>query len=220
MLTRAPRCGVCGWRGKDDVCPQCGTVLLRGRALCRRCGKVFEGPIARCDACGGEVLHPATPAASEAVERLSHLPGVDEDTARKLQARGFRDPADLLQLALPERAVRMGVHRSLARKIVLGEIRPVRRVKKTVLCLTCGAPREPHVDSCPACGSPWERGASPEEARRTLAEVVGEVYDLMADRDFRGLPDEVREEILDAFESEGFPPVDGEYAEQFREWRG
>jgi len=44
------------------------------------------------------------------------------------------------------------------------------------------------------------------------------VYDLEGDPDFQGMPEELREEILDAFEEAGFT-IESEYAEQFREWR-
>ena len=219
MLTHVPRCRVCGWRGEDDVCPHCGTVLLKGLALCRRCGKVFDGPLAQCDACGGTVDVPPSPETSAAIERLLHLPGVDEATARRLATRGFHDPADVLRLALPERAVRMGVHRSLARHLALNELPEVTHVRKTVACATCGTVRDVRTPSCPACGATGERGPAPEEVMHRLEEVAGVVYDLAADADFRGMPTELREEILDAFEEAGFPTTETEYAAQFKEWR-
>src|SRR3990170_2339561 len=219
MLTLAPRCGVCGWRGEDDVCPRCGTVLLKGLALCRRCGKVFDGPFGRCDACGGAV-EPQRPAETpEAVERLARPPGIGARTARHLAARGFRDPADVLKLALPERAVRLGLHRTLARRLALGDLPIAPRVRTSVTCPTCGTAREPHTVECPACGSRGEREGDPHEVRRKLEQVAGIVYDLAGDADFQGMPTELREEILGAFEEAGLATVDSEYAEQFREWR-
>ena len=218
MLTLAPRCGVCGWRGEDDVCPRCGTVLLKGLALCRRCGKAFPGPLARCDACGGAVEPPRTPETPDAIDRIARLPGVDSATARRLVARGFTDPADVLKLALPERAVRLGIHRTLARRLALGELPMRRHVRKTVTCPTCGTPRNAAARECPACGDRGEREVAPDEIRRKLEEVAGVVYDLEGDPDFQGMPEELREEILDAFEEAGFT-IDSEYAEQFREWR-
>jgi len=220
MLVQARRCGVCGWRGEEDACPRCGTILLRGRALCRKCGKVFEGPLARCDACGGEVEPPPAPDVDEAAARLARLPGIDPVTARRLAARGFRDASDLLRLALPERAIRKGLHRAIARRMTLGELHPAAPVRKTVPCPTCGVPRDPKNARCRACGSPWERGSRPEDVQQRIEEVAGEVYDLAADPDFRGLPPEVREEILEAFEGAGLATsVESEYEDQFREWR-
>ena len=218
MLTLAPRCGVCGWRGEDDVCPRCGTVLLKGLAVCRRCGTTFEGPIARCSACGGTVEPPRVPESSGTIERLTHLPGVDTATAQKLAARGFKDPADLLKLALPERAVRLGVHNALARRLALGELAPAPQVRKAIVCPTCGAPREARRRECPACGARAEREVDGEEVRRSLEEVAGLVYDLAADPDFQGMPEELQEEILGAFEEAGLSE-ESEYAAQFREWK-
>jgi len=220
MLVQARRCGVCGWRGEEDTCPRCGTILLRGRALCRKCGKVFEGPLARCDACGGDVEPPPAPDVDEAAARLARLPGLDAATARRLAARGFRDASDLLRLALPERAIRKGLHRAIARRMTLEEMHPAAHVRKTVPCPTCGVPRDPKAGRCLACGSPWERGASPEDVQHRIEEVAGEVYDLAADPDFRGLPSEVKEEILEAFEGAGLTTsLESEYEDQFREWR-
>ncbi len=220
MLASAHRCRVCGWRGADDVCPKCGTVLLQGRALCRRCGKVFEGPIAICDECGGTISPPPEPEDDAAIERLTHLPGVSKATAAELHRRGFRDPSEVLRLALPDRAVRLGVHRTLARKVTLEELRPVRHFVKTVACPTCGAPRKPSDARCPACDSPWDREPNPEEMRKAIAEVAGEIHDLAADPDFRGLPEEMREEILEAVEGAGFPlETENEFAQQFQEWK-
>ncbi|MBI4415721.1 MAG: hypothetical protein HY557_01905 [Euryarchaeota archaeon] len=219
MLADAPPCAVCGWQGEDDVCPRCGTVLLRGRAFCRTCGKLFEGLLAQCDLCGGTVEVPRTPPLSEAVERLARLPGVDRETATRLYARGFADPAEVLKLALPERAVRLGVHRTLARHVALGALKPKPRIRKAVPCPVCGTPRAIR-EACPACGARGEREPKPEEIERTFEAVAGEVYDLVADPDFREMPQEMREDILGAFEDAGFAvSLEGEYAEQFREWR-
>jgi rubrerythrin len=220
MLAYANRCGVCGWRGEGESCQRCGTVLLRDLAFCPRCGKAFDGPIAWCDACGGAVTPPRTPEASEAIGRLARIPGVDEEAAKRLFARGFKDPADLFRLALPERAVRQGLHRVLARKIALGDLTPARRVRKSIACPRCGTSHEAYASHCPICGTRGEWEVRPDEVERNLAEVVGEVYDLMGDPDFGGMPEEMREEILDAFEGAGLATaVDNEYEVQFREWR-
>lgn len=220
MLAHANRCAVCGWRGEDEVCPRCGTVLLRGRAFCRQCGKIFEGILARCDACGGVVETPPAPHADDAIERLAQLPGVSRHVAQDLHARGFREPADVLKLALPERAVRLGLHRTLARKAAMGELRPVPRTHKAIACTRCGAERVASTGACPACGARAGREPQPEEIRATLEKVTGIVHDLTADPDFRGMPASMREEILEAFEGAGLSTsVDSEFSEQIREWK-
>lgn len=219
MLAEAQRCAVCGWRGEADVCERCGSVLAVGRAVCRRCGKLFEGPIARCDKCGGTVDAPPEPEKPEMIERLAHLPGVDAATARRLYARGFRDPADVLKLALPERAVRLGLHRTLARRLTLQELPAPPKVRKVRDCPVCGTPRPVAEDRCPACDAPWEREPDADDVRRRLEEVAGEVYDLASDPDFQGLPESLREEFLETFEDAGLSTsVDSEVQEQLKEW--
>lgn len=173
-----------------------------------------------CDACGGPVEPPPTPEANETIDRLARLPGVTPETARRLHARGFEDPADVLKLALPDDAVRKGLHRAIARNLALSELKPAPKVRKLRECPTCRTPREATADRCRACGSPWDRQPSPDELKRTLEEVAGEVYNLAADPDFQGLPSEMRKELLDTFEDLGLTTsMESEYEEQFREWR-
>lgn len=201
------------------MCPRCGTLLRRGRAFCGRCGKALDGPLARCDECGGASEKRAR-APAEIVERLVRIPGVDESVARQLHARGFSDPADVLKLALPDRAVRLGLHRTLARKVTMEELTPGRRVRKFVPCPVCGAARPSPSEPCPACGLRGEREPKPEDIQRTIAQVEGEVSNLTADPDFQGMPGDMRDEILEAFQGLGLATsFESEYSEQVREWQ-
>ena len=215
-------CEVCGWRGEDDVCPRCGTILHVGRALCRVCKREIRGPIARCTECGSaEPLLENAPA--ESIARLTQLPGIDDRAARWLYGRGYWDPADVLKLALPERAIRMGMHRTLARKMTLTQLTVAPRIRKEVPCPMCETPKASANAVCPACGARGEREPSPEEIQKQLAEVVGEVQDLAADPDFLEMPADLREEILDAFETVGaaipVPEAAQTFERQFSEWR-
>ena len=216
-------CEVCGWRGEDDVCPRCGTILHVGRARCRVCRKELPGPIARCAECGGaEPLLENAPA--ESIERLIQLPGIDDRMARWLYGRGYWDPADVLKLALPERAIRLGLHRTLARKITLNQLTVAPRIRKEVPCPVCETPKASANAVCAACGARGEREPTPEEIQRQLAEVVGEVQDLAADPDFLEMPTDLREEILDAFDADVAPAITvpqapQTYERQFSEWR-
>jgi len=110
------------------------------------------------------------------------------------------------------------MHRTLARRLTLESLPSAPHVRKTTLCATCGLPRE-GGGQCPACGSRGERDIPANELERTLGQVAGLVYDLSADPDFQGMPERLREEILDAFEEAGLAAAEGEYAEQFREWK-
>jgi RNA polymerase subunit RPABC4/transcription elongation factor Spt4 len=87
----AEKCPVCGLSTDEAVCSRCGTILLPDRAICPKCGKMFPGRIAVCDACGAGVSGDLDDAEEEAVKVFALVPGMDERTARRLWARGFRD---------------------------------------------------------------------------------------------------------------------------------
>lgn len=216
-------CEVCGLHWEGATCPRCGTVLQVGRARCAICQKELAGPIARCDQCGA-----ATPELEEvpedAIQRLTALPGIDDRTARRLFARGFSDPADLLGIALPEHAVRQGLHHTLARKLTLQALKVAPRIRKEVPCAICETPKPAANAICPACGVRGEREPTPEEIRAQIAQVIGEVRDLAADPDFLGMPAELRDEIMDAFSADVVPARNVQvessaYANQFEDWR-
>src|SRR2546426_8315625 len=115
---------VCNWRGDDDVCPRCGTVLRFGSAKCQTCGGEFVGPIAQCSSCGS-TPPPAEEAPDDTVQRLTLLPGIDDSTAQWLYGHGINDPADLVKIGLPENAIRHGLHRTLARRATIQDLHPV-----------------------------------------------------------------------------------------------
>lgn len=223
-MPRDALCEVCGLVcGDADVCPRCGTVLRIGRARCETCGEEFSGLVASCDRCGTLVPAPAD-APADSIRRLTLLPGIDDRTARWLYGHGYAEPADVLGLALPERAVRIGLHRTLARKLAIQGLRAAPRIRKEVPCPVCETPKPSANAICPACGARGEREPTPEEIQRQLATVVGEVHDLAADPDFLEMPTELRDEILDAFAGvvgPVSPPPLGStaYAPQLREWR-
>src|SRR5207253_3768256 len=113
-------CFVCGFESRTAVCPRCNTILRADQAVCRTCGKGFDGWVATCDACGGfTVGEPEGPSDRQAVGTLSSVPGISESRAKELVAKGFLDFSDVVRLALPENAVRLGVHRAIARKALL-----------------------------------------------------------------------------------------------------
>ena len=138
------RCFVCGFRSAKPVCPRCNTILRPEQAVCATCDKAFEGWIAACDACGAPMkLANATLADREAVRSLASIPGMSDERAKELAAKGFRDLADVVRLALPERAVRQGLHHTIARKVLLADLvpRPQRSVSGAG-CPMCGVARQ------------------------------------------------------------------------------
>src|SRR5438105_15959539 len=88
----ARRCFVCGFESRAAVCPQSNTILRVDQAVCRTCGKAFDGRVATCDSCGGfTVGEPETPSDREAVMTLSSVPAIYESTAKVHVAKGCHD---------------------------------------------------------------------------------------------------------------------------------
>ncbi|HLE55109.1 MAG TPA: hypothetical protein VI999_07720 [Thermoplasmata archaeon] len=218
----ARRCGVCGFESNAAVCPRCNTILLRGQAICRKCGKMFPGWIALCDACGADMgPEPKGPADEESVRLLASVPGITETRAKELVARGFRDFSDVVRLALPESAVKKGLHHAIARKAMLSGLE-MKRAPKTGArrCPMCGAAWLAGADRCAACGSTRAPELDAGAIDRKLVQVTGEIVDLAQDEDFQEMPPAIREEILQAFGGmNGDDLLREEYRRQIDAWR-
>jgi len=218
----ARRCGVCGFESDSAVCPRCNTILLRGQAICPKCGKLFPGVIAACDACGAS-LGPAEakPSDEEAVRLLASVPGISDARARALVARGFHDFSDIVRLALPESAVRKGLHHAIARRALLADLVPkVPAVARGDRCPVCGSPWPEDSDRCTTCGSAASTELPVQAVEQKLEQVTGEIVGLSQDEDFREMPEDIRRELLDAFG--GLDPealVRDEYRRQVEAWR-
>ena len=218
----ARRCFVCGFRSRDAICPRCNTILRADRAVCRRCGRSFDGWIATCEACGGSTIGDRErPQDREAVKALASVPGISDDGARELVARGFRDFSDVVRLALPERAVRLGLHHTIARKVLLLDMaaRPERLISGA-RCPMCGAAWPASATRCEACGSRFDLDLDAGVIEQKLEEITGEIVDLATDEDFQGMPEDIRTEFLHAFG--GLSPEDllrEECEHQVEAWR-
>jgi len=217
------KCPVCGFASDAAVCPRCATILLPGQAICPKCGKMFSSRIAVCDACGAGVSKDLDDAEEEAVKAFALVPGMDQRTARRLTERGFRDFADVIKLALPESAVRRGLHHTISRKILLQSVAPAapKRQDRT-RCLACRAVVPESETTCPACGAALGPEAEQAYMEKTLAGVRGSLEVLSEDPDFQSMPEAVRREILSAMEGmlEGPEATeDDEYTRQIEAWR-
>src|SRR2546427_2495463 len=194
------RCFVCGFRSAKPVCPRCNTILRPDHAVCATCGKAFEGWIAACDACGAPMkpAH-ATSEEGEAFRSLASVPGMPEERARALAAKGFRDFADVVRLALPESAVRQGLHHTIARKVLLADLvpRPPRAVSGA-RCPGCSAAWLAGATRCATGGSTFDLGLEPAAIEQRLHEITGDLVNLAEDEDFQGMPEDGRDEILQA----------------------
>ncbi len=204
------------------MCPRCNTILLRGQAICSRCGKLFPGWIAECDACGAPMTpEPARPSDAESVRLLASVPGISEARARQLVARGFHDFSDIVRLALPESAVRKGMHHAIARRALLADLVPkVPAVARGDRCPVCGSRWPEGFERCTTCGSAASTEVPVAAVEQKLEQVTGEIVALSHDADFRDMPADIRRELLDAFG--GLDPealVRGEYRHQIQAWR-
>lgn len=218
----ARRCVVCGFETEDAVCPRCSTILLRGQAVCPKCGKLFPGWTAACDACGASMNLPVQgPEDEEAVRLLASVPGISEERAKALVARGYRDLSDILRLALPESEVRRGLHHTIARRLLLSGLGPtVERPQATDRCPVCGARTVAGADSCPTCGSTASSSVPVEAVEEKLQQVASEIVTLAHDEDVREMPDDVRRELLDALGGLSSEDVmREEYRRQVDAWR-
>ena len=216
------RCGVCGFEADGAVCPRCNTILLRGQAICSRCGKLFPGWIAVCDACGASLgPGPRGPADEEAVRLLASVPGISEENARVLVAKGFRDFSDIVRLALPDAAVRKGLHHAIARRALLADLPARKRAAgPSSACPVCGSPWPVGADRCPVCGSAATTDLPVESVERKLREVADELVTLGDEEDVEDIPEDIRKELLDAFAA--IDPEDvvrDEYRRQIEAWR-
>lgn len=218
----ARRCGVCGLESEAAVCPRCNTILFRDRAVCPTCGKLFDGWLPLCDACGASLgPEPPAPVDEEAVRLLASVPGISEDAARGLVAKGFRDFSDIVRLALPEAAVRRGLHHAIARRTLLAELVPkAGKAASGSACPVCGSPKGSGVDRCDMCGSVPTADGPVEAVEQKFQQVTDELVALAQDEDVRGMPEDVRQELLDAFA--GLDPEDvvrDECQRQIEAWR-
>ena len=178
--------------------------------------------MATCEACGGlTVGEPEGPSDREAVKSLSSVPGISELRAKELVAKGFRDFSDVVRLALPENAVRLGLHHTIARKTMLLDLVTRREEPASgAQCPMCGAAWLAHATRCAACGSSFDMPLDPVVMEQKLQEITGEIVDLATDEDFQGLSEAVRKELMQAFG--GVSPEDllrEEYEHQVEAWR-
>lgn len=196
------RCFVCGFESLADVCPRCKTILGPDRATCGTCGRPFDGRIAACDACGASIA-PEGWYDREALRDLASIPGITEERAKQLVAQGFRDFSDIVRLALPESAVRLGLHHTIARRTLMVSLVGRReRTGSDGRCPMCGAAGLAGGTRCAACGSALDHEMDRDVVEQKLQEITGEVADLHMDADFQEMPAEIRNEFLQAFAGE------------------
>ena len=197
-------------------------MLSRGEAACPTCGKVFQGPIALCDTCGDRVDAADGPAEDEeAVHLLENVPGISKAQAETLVAHGFHDVSDVVRLALPESEARKGLHHTIARRVLLGDVpSAVTSSASLSRCPVCGAAWLADAEDCGSCGFAIHSYVDLESVGAKLREVTREIVGLTADPAFREMPAEVREEITHVLAAvDTHDRLREEYEHQIEAWR-
>src|SRR2546425_7269147 len=164
---------------------------------------------------------PVTSEVREAYHSLASVPGISEERAKALALKGFRDFADVVRLALPESAVRQGLHHTIARKVLLADLVPrPRHAESGARCPMCGAAWLANATRCASCGSAFGLELDPAAIEARLEQITGDLVNLAADEDFQGKPGDGRNELLQAF---GGVTRDDllreEYSHQVEAWR-
>src|SRR3990170_489927 len=159
--------------------PIMGSEVHGGRVRCSICGGPQDTPL--CRWCGSEVLGDETialtlsPAAApaganpEAVAGLLLLPGMEEDPAARLAAKGSTLDT-FLAAALPRRAVLHGVHHGMALALSLDTLDETVAVFSTLAeCSVCGSAVREEDLACATCGTGVYLGESLTEIREMLS---------------------------------------------------
>ena len=191
------KCPLCGMPSEDAVCSRCNTVIEWEKATCPICGRMFSSSIAVCDVCDESLRMPKE--LQDEDRELKHLmmiAGVSKDAARALWMQGIRDFSDLMKLALPQRAIKMGLHRTIARKMMMAEF--VRRGPSgdSANCPICSGPYDPETGFCEKCKYSPLPDWSERWIRERLDKITDGVENLCADPDFESMPDEEKKQVL------------------------
>ncbi|MFQ6127833.1 MAG: hypothetical protein ACE5QW_02875 [Thermoplasmata archaeon] len=153
------RCTVCGLSSPpaEIICPRCGTIFPEKEAECEGCGAKFDSIIAMCPSCGGTIdqeFHDDV-GREEAVQRFQLIPGVTKDMASKLYDKGIRSFADLIEMSLPESERKRGLHRIIARRLMLSGLMIAEDERNEGLaCVRCRGHLDENELKCQICGAP------------------------------------------------------------------
>jgi RNA polymerase subunit RPABC4/transcription elongation factor Spt4 len=184
----------------------------------------MQGYLATCPYCGrarGEVEIVGDDNRDETIRRLTLIPGVDTKVASGLYLDGIRDFADVIALSLPESERERGLHKILARRIIISELGK-KKAEQVVPCGRCKGPVPIHSDTCPICGAKME--VTPEMKLQEIGDKVGEavasIYGQLADdASFRSMPAELQEELVSALSDvDEEELLRQEYREQIEAW--
>ena len=191
------KCPLCGLPSEDAVCSRCNTVIEWDRATCPICGRMYSTSIAVCDVCDATLRMPEELDGEEKeLKHLMMIAGISREAARTLYMQGIRDFSDLVKLALPHKAAKMGLHKTIARKMMMAEF--VRRGQRGDgdKCPICSGPYNPVTGLCGKCKYSPLPEWSEHWIRERLDKVTEEVENLCAHPDFEAMPEEMKKQVL------------------------
>ena len=149
-------CGLHSLSG-EVICRRCGTIFPEKEVTCESCGEKYDCYVAMCPSCGGTIEEEVCDdeGREEAVERFQLIPGVTQTMAGKLYDRGVRSFSDLVGMSLPEAERKRGLHRIIARRLMLsGLMAGGARGEEHLACVRCRGPLDANDLKCKVCGAP------------------------------------------------------------------
>ncbi|MCJ2555804.1 MAG: hypothetical protein LN415_01675 [Candidatus Thermoplasmatota archaeon] len=222
-------CGICGLSSSpaEMICPRCGTIFPEKEVECHSCGEAYDSYIAMCPSCGGTLEEEPTYDAGrgEAVHRFRLIPGVTEDMAGKLYDKGIKSFSDLIGMSLPPAERRRGLHRIIARRLMLsGLMLTEKKDKDQLACARCKGPLDANELRCKICGA--AAGAAFLDLQVNgqtlkLGEYMDELYEFVKDTVHGSAASkEMRSEITTAIAELDETEIEREeYRNQIEAWR-
>ena len=205
------KCPLCGLPTDSSVCPRCNTIIAWDKAACPKCGRMYSMAFAICDVCD-EKLKPMEDArdAEASIKSMMLVGGLSREAAQTLYKQGISDFSELVKLALPPGAARLGLHKTIARRMMMAEYIKQGKKFEEGICPVCQSPFDEETGYCQKCRySPLPEG-SDDWIKGRLDKVADEVESLMTNPDFQEMPDESKKQALDEINEELEPVEDEE----------
>lgn len=190
------RCPVCGHPSEGAICERCNTIITWEEAACPICGRMYPGQLAVCKNCEDWLASDELRGDDDELRSLTSVAGLSKETARVLFDQGFRDFSDLVKLALPPMAVRIGLHKTIARRMMMAEYIDKGKKVEDGRCPICFGEFDPETGMCKGCRYTPLPEWSGRWIEKRLEKVTGEVENLCSDPDFLAMPETERKNML------------------------
>jgi len=169
-------CLICGHSNvpDSDACTKCGTPFFR---------KEFDDYFEHI---GRQVPEARSHKEKLAIASLFLVPGVNQRGARDLFKMGFKNFSDLVGATLKEDHRKHGLHRIIARRILLAKMEEHQVHEVTidytnlVRCVACHILMPKAIEACAVCGSeqPEEGEAIPGDIQERAGDLIHKLADL------------------------------------------